>query len=724
MENVFSGYHAGFSNTTGYANAFLGYLAGAANTTGSQNAFSGFEAGLRNTTGSGNTFDGYGAGNSNSTGNQNTFSGWLAGNANTTGSYNTFYGAFTGTNSISAFGNTFVGGSTGAYNTTGSDNSFFGGGAGGSNTTGYYNTFLGYGAGGSNTTGTNNTVIGHQAGYFSNANSNIFIGLHAGYNNTTGGWNVYIANVGPASGNESNTIRIGDPASQTAAYIAGIYGNAPSAALPVVVNASGQLGTSTRGIGVTSFNGRTGAVVPAVNDYSFSQLSGTLGSSQLSGTYTNPLTLNNAANSFSGSFTGNGTGLTGVLPAGGSPNYIQNGTALQTADFNISGGGSANSFNSATNYQLRGKTVVNAPQDSNLFLGVGAGQNNQATYYGNVFAGNQAGYSNTTGNGNVFVGYLAGNSNTTGQGNAFIGTFAGGNNTIGGSNIFIGEYSGANNTTGSYNVFTGLGAGHLNTGSYNTFYGGTAGSAHRTGDNNTMIGYTSGVQSGTGSWNNFFGANSGAGNQTGNNNIYIGNSGCGYPCSEDSTIRIGGNVGNPYGPQTATYIAGIYGSTSSGGVAVYINSAGQLGTLTSSRRFKEQIRDMGDSTNALMKLRPVTYFYKPEYDKGPRTLQYGLIAEEVAEVYPELVAYQEDGKPYTVKYQYLTTMLLNELQKEHRKVEELKAELQVQNAELKKQNEQLEQRLMRVEALLQSQVNSAVAQTASEVSMQPEGNRK
>ena len=95
--------------------------------------------------------------------------------------------------------------------------------------------------------------------------------------------------------------------------------------------------------------------------------------------------------------------------------------------------------------------------------------------------------------------------------------------------------------------------------------------------------------------------------------------------------------------QTKTYISGIYGSTSSSGIPVYINSNGQLGTQTSSVRFKEQVRDMGDSTSALMKLRPVTFLYKPEYADGERTLQYGLIAEEVAKVYPELVAYDISG---------------------------------------------------------------------------------
>src|SRR5581483_1599126 len=115
--------------------------------------------------------------------------------------------------------------------------------------------------------------------------------------------------------------------------------------------------------------------------------------------------------------------------------------------------------------------------------------------------------------------------------------------------------------------------------------------------------------------------------------------------TEDSTIRIGGG-------QTSTYIAGIYGVTSGSGVPVYINSNGQLGTQTSSRKYKEDIRDMGDLTNRLMKLRPVTFYYKHEYDNGPRTLQFGLIAEEVAKVDPDLVAYNPDGTVYTVRYQF------------------------------------------------------------------------
>ncbi|MDR3746618.1 MAG: tail fiber domain-containing protein [Acidobacteriota bacterium] len=132
---------------------------------------------------------------------------------------------------------------------------------------------------------------------------------------------------------------------------------------------------------------------------------------------------------------------------------------------------------------------------------------------------------------------------------------------------------------------------------------------------------------------------------------------------------------------------------------------------SSSLRFKEKVRDMGDSTNALMKLRPVTFLYKPEYDKGERTLQYGLIAEEVAKVYPELLANDKDGKPYTVRYQYLTTMLLNEVQKQYRRaegqadvikaqqqeIEGLRQQLQVQNAAL-------QERLSRLESLARVEV--------------------
>jgi trimeric autotransporter adhesin len=209
-----------------------------------------------------------------------------------------------------------------------------------------------------------------------------------------------------------------------------------------------------------------------------------------------------------------------------------------------------------------------------------------------------------------------------------------------------------------------------------------------TGSSNTFIGAFTGTQNTTASYNTFVGYLAGNYNTTGSNDIYIGAAG---PSSgtESNTIRLGGGVEG--GSQTSAYIVGIYG-VNAGGIPVTINANGQLGAPTSSLRFKEQVHDMGDSTSGLMKLRPVTFVYKPEYADGEPMLQYGLIAEEVAKIYPELVAYDNDGQPYAVRYQYLNTMLLNEAQKQYRR-----AEAQEQKIE------RLEERLSRLEVLLRSQ---------------------
>jgi hypothetical protein len=226
------------------------------------------------------------------------------------------------------------------------------------------------------------------------------------------------------------------------------------------------------------------------------------------------------------------------------------------------------------------------------------------------------------------------------------------------------------------------------------------------GGDNAFLGYAAGANNTTGSSNTFLGNGAGGENISGSNDVYIANEG---PTSgaESDAIRIG-----TVGTQTAAYIAGIHGSTSASGIAVYVDSNGQLGTTTSSLRFKENVRDMGDSTDALMKLRPVTFLYKPEYANGERTLQYGLIAEEVAKVYPELVAYDNDGRPYSVRYQYLSTMLLNEVQKQYRRAEAEAEQITAQQQEietlrqqLQLQNASLQERLSRLEK--QVRVNTA-----------------
>jgi hypothetical protein len=142
-------------------------------------------------------------------------------------------------------------------------------------------------------------------------------------------------------------------------------------------------------------------------------------------------------------------------------------------------------------------------------------------------------------------------------------------------------------------------------------------------------------------------------------------------------------------------MAGISGATSASGVAVLVNSNGQLGTTTSSRRFKDEVADMGRESDVLMKLRPVAFYYKPEYD-DTRTRQYGLVAEEVAEVAPELVLSDKDGSPQTVRYHFVNAMLLNEVQKQRRQNEEQKTIIVRQESRI----QDLEARLARLEAAL------------------------
>jgi len=222
------------------------------------------------------------------------------------------------------------------------------------------------------------------------------------------------------------------------------------------------------------------------------------------------------------------------------------------------------------------------------------------------------------------------------------------------------------------NTALGIGALQSNTnGNYNTASGHAALYFNTTGSMNIGLG-------------SFAGAYFGWGSFTGSNNIYIGYAVEPAAADESDTIRIGNDW------QSRTFIKGISGITVPGGVAVYVKSDGQLGTSSSSRRFKQDIRDMGDATSGLMRLRPVTFHYKPEYAGGPHTLQYGLIAEEVAEVYPELVQYDpKSGEPQTVYYHFVNAMLLNEVQKQQHQI-------LAQNEEIS----DLNKRLARLEAFL------------------------
>jgi hypothetical protein len=272
--------------------------------------------------------------------------------------------------------------------------------------------------------------------------------------------------------------------------------------------------------------------------------------------------------------------------------------------------------------------------------------------------------SNTTGGGNTASGQEALSANTTGGGNTATGASALLNSTTGSYNTAVGGAAIVGNTTGEVNTAIGFYALEFNTtGSQNTANGGQALQANTTGNDNIAIGYLAA--------NNVSGGNS--------HNIHIGSIGS---ANDNGTIRIGGYPVS----QTSFFVAGVRGvtTTNNDAIPVMIDSAGQLGTTSSSRRFKEDIEDMGEASHDLMRLRPVTYRYKQPFADDSKPIQYGLIAEEVAEVYPDLVAHSADGQIETVKYQVLDSMLLNEVQRQQAEIRRLEDRLAKLEAALTK----------------------------------------
>ena len=307
------------------------------------------------------------------------------------------------------------------------------------------------------------------------------------------------------------------------------------------------------------------------------------------------------------------------------------------------------------------------------------GSGNTATGYqalfhntvdGNTADGFQALFSNTVGTENTALGYQALYSNIGSQ----MGAFSGG---VG--NIAVGPFALYNNT--GTDIFTG---------NLNVAIGGGALYGNITGTGNVAVGIQA-LYPNNGNGNIAVGSGAGGNLTAGDNNIDIGNLGV---VGESNTIRIGGDSG--YGPQTATYIAGISGRTASDGAAVYVNSDGKLGTSNSSIRFKDAIKPMDKASAAILALKPVTFHYKKELD--PKTIpQFGLVAEDVAKVNPDLVARDAQGKVYTVRYEAVNAMLLNEFLKEHRTVEkqeqtiaELKSGMKILTATVKEQAAQIQ----------------------------------
>jgi hypothetical protein len=316
----------------------------------------------------------------------------------------------------------------------------------------------------------------------------------------------------------------------------------------------------------------------------------------------------------------------------------------------------------------------------NTFYGSGALENQSGAL--NSAFGYEALYSNTTGTNNTAVGAQTLESNTAGFENTATGALALETNTTGYMNTATGSEALKLNTTGYFNTATGFSALQANTsGAFNTATGSSALADTTTGYYNVASGYDALHYNTTGGENTAMGPWALGSMTTGNENIGIGYAAGYYVSSGSNNIDIGSwgaaadngtiRIGTP-GNQSSFFVAGVFGASSSLGnaVDVMIDSNGQLVTKNSSIRFKEDVHDMAAASDGLMKLRPVTYRYKQAYADGSKPIDYGLIAEEVAQVYPDMVVKNADGQIQTVQYQKLTPMLLNEVQKQHKQLEE------------------------------------------------------
>ena len=442
-------------------------------------------------------------------------------------------------------------------------------------------------------------------------------------------------------------------------------------------SSSSTTGTGVRGIDTANSGATTGisAYVASVNGTA-AVFNNAAGGKMISGQ-------NNGVEKFSvdgsgnvttsGHFTGSGSGLTGVPVSPGSPNYIQNTSSPQSASLDITGSATiagtvqgnvvrANTVNSLGPLQIGG---LNALSLGGAFLDH------------NLFVGYDAGYANVTGSGqyNTFAGSYAGESSTDGSQDTYVGFNAGAGNLGGSDNTAIGYNAGSARGYTNNSTFVGANTGPAATGLWNTFVGSGAGQYDTTGSGNIFIG-----------------GGAGQNNTTGYDNIYLGSLGS-FNGQENSTMRLGTNQ------ITTTYVTGIYHSLPGpDGIYVFVDSDGHLGGEGNYDSLMQQVQDMGDSSNKLMQLRPITFSLKSEGANDSRT-RFGLVAEEVDKVFPELVAHKADGTPSAVRSQYLTPMLLNEVQKQYHKVETQAETIKAQQQKI----DQLEQRLSKLEAMLGSQ---------------------
>lgn len=613
---------------------------------GTTNFFLGTNAGNFTMTGTGNVTVGIQALVAATSGSRNMMIGTNAGSKLTTGSDNVLVGDNAGVNAvITGTSNIGIGSNALAWISSGSANIGIGTnalslmGSGGNNvamgyaslniaSSGTGNTAIGSQCLQSITTGTNNTSIGFSSGN----------GLGANAQNT-----ILIGNSG--TGAADNSIHIGG--SHTTAYIAGVTTITPTGTLnQVVINSTGQLGSGV--LGVNNLALPVAATAP--NEGANITISGNTNTLRLEFT----------------DATHNGILSTTTQTIAGNKTFNNN------IDF-------VNATSTATVGLItkNGTQFIHNLGTQNTFLGYNAGSL-AGTYSQNVGIGYNVLQAATTGGSHAIVGNTAGQALVSGQANSILGHQAMLTATTCSNSVAVGAHALQTISTGDQNTVVGFNCFGLADGiTESVGLGNNVAETLTTGNGNTIIGSYAGQNIASGSGNTFLGQGAGNTITSGSNNIYIGNTGV---ATESSTIRFGTGAN-----QTRFFTAGVRGVTTGNADAinVVIDSAGQLGTVSSSARYKNTIQDMGETP--ILNLRPVTFFYNTQTD---RKRQYGLIAEEVDKVLKDIVVYDDEGRPETVQYQHLIPMLLNEVIKQSVEIKSLKEEL-------KKQNKMIEEFLSR-----------------------------
>jgi len=396
-----------------------------------------------------------------------------------------------------------------------------------------------------------------------------------------------------------------------------------------------------------------------------------------------------------------------------TPSTATTGNILKGANRFIHNFGSLNTFigENAGNFTMTGS--ANTGSGAGALAGNSGGNLNTASGW-NALASNATGSqntatginalaANTSGNYNTGYGANALSANTTGINNTATGRNALRLNSTGYSNVAVGVQALESNSTGANNAAVGTAALNGNdSGSLNTAIGDNALVSNVSGNNNIAVGYYAGSNLTTGA-----------------NNIDIGSTGV---AGESGTIRIG-----LPGFQSLAYIQGIYNAPALfNGATVFVEPDGRLGTNPSSRRYKDDIADMSEASNKLMNLRPVTFHYKNDHNPAGRTLQYGLVAEEVAAIYPGLVARSADGQIEAVMYQFLAPMLLNEYQRLQRTIEAQTVAMSKQATRIAELEQDRRTQVARIDALeMQAlEVGTLKLQMAQVAQMQQQASRR